>query len=148
MPPLCRPGPGRTLVPMKVLILGFEVWEAGRLGYALVRLGHLPVYAVDAGKAIDWMERDSEIVAAIADGRVPNFEWRRFCEWNQARAARSRAYVILLESPREDSSHEDWAADCGVDDFLTRLDDPRELKRRLRLAGRAPNQAAPAGAGA
>ncbi|HEX3730967.1 MAG TPA: hypothetical protein VHV47_14240 [Opitutaceae bacterium] len=122
---------------MKVLLLGFEVWDAGRIGHTLARLGHEPVAAADADEAVEMIDTDSSIRVAIADGRVPNFEWHRFCSLLREDRVRSQVYTLLVEDPAEDASHEDWAAEMGVSDFIERLDDPRELKRRLRVAERS-----------
>ncbi len=119
------------------MLLGFGVWDAGRIGHTLARLGHEPVVATDADEAVEMIDTDSTIRVAIADGRVPNFEWHRFCGLLREDPVRSLTYTLLVEDPAEDPSHEDWAAEMGISDFIERLDDPRELKRRLRVAERS-----------
>jgi DNA-binding response OmpR family regulator len=121
---------------MKVLLLGFGVWDAGRLCRALGALGHEAILASNTEEAIAHLDEDGDIRFAIGDGCVPNFEWREFCDRVRSDPIRPYIYFLLRVDRREDVSHEDWAADCGVDDFLDDVDDLRDLKRRLRVAYR------------
>jgi DNA-binding response OmpR family regulator len=119
---------------MRILIFGIGSPGArAPLVRALTRLGHEVLAENDVDAALNCIG-EMEIRVVIADGRLPKFEWIDLCR--QLRVIQGRPYVhfILLEGPQADDSHETWAAEAGVDDFLDKLADETELRRRLRLA--------------
>jgi DNA-binding response OmpR family regulator len=120
---------------MKILVFGFDAREQPLIERALASLGHQAYMADEPGAAAAKVGEE-KIMAAIADGRVPKFEWLELCRRLRADPGQPFVYILLHSGPDSEESHEAWAAELGVDDFLTELADERELWRKLRVAGR------------
>jgi DNA-binding response OmpR family regulator len=100
---------------------------------ALRRLGHEVSTEEDSALAMAHIEAD-DVRVVIGDGRLPKFGWMDLCLRLRENPAKPYVYFILLESRHVDESHEEWAGSAGVDDFIDRPADERELRRRLRRA--------------
>jgi two-component system phosphate regulon response regulator PhoB len=119
---------------MRVLIFGVGSPGARKpLERVLTRLGHEAWAENDVEAALNLIG-EMEIRVVIGDGRLPKFEWIELCRRLRAGGARPYVYFLLIEDPHADDSHEIWAAEAGIDDFLDELANEREVRRRLRLA--------------
>ena len=119
---------------MRILIFGIGSPGArAPLVRALNRLGH-EVFAENGVEAALNILGEMEIRVVIADGRLPKFEWIDLCRQLRSDPAEPPVHFILLEGSQADDSHEAWAVEAGVDDFLDKLADEVELRRRLRIA--------------
>jgi DNA-binding response OmpR family regulator len=128
---------------MRILAFGFGSPGACRpLERALIRLGHEVFIENDCAIAVNCIG-EMEIRVAIADGRLPKFDWIELCRRLRSDSGRPYVHIILLEGPAADDSHEIWAVEAGVDDFLDKLADETELRRRLRLAASRVSDAGP-----
>ncbi len=117
---------------VKILIFGHGSARSRQpLELALAKLGHETFAEEDCASAAACIEHH-DLRVVIADGRLPKFGWVELCR--QLRSDRSKPYVHVILLEDADSTHEDWAIDAGVDDFLERPADERELRRRLRPA--------------
>ncbi len=117
------------------MVFGFGPDEQPLWERTLGRLGHRAFGEASVEAACARVER-SDVKVVIADGRVPKFEWLELCRQLRSDPARPYVYILLAGGPDSDESHEAWAAESGVDDFLVGEADERELWRRLRLAAR------------
>ena len=128
---------------MRILLFGIGATGARRpLVGALTRLGHEVFAENDCEAALNRIG-ELEIPVVIADGRLPKFDWIALCRELRSSPAKPYVYFILLEGPQADDSHEIWAVEAGVDDFLDKLADETELRRRLRLAATRISTAEP-----
>jgi len=128
--------------PMKILLFGLGSPGSRRpLERALARLGHETVAENDVDVAFVRLEA-GELRVVIADGRLPKFDWIDLCRHLRENPPTAGVHFILVESPNEDSSHEAWATEAGVDGFLYRPGDERELRGLLLLASRRLGAAA------
>jgi sigma-B regulation protein RsbU (phosphoserine phosphatase) len=117
---------------VKILIFGHGSARSRQpLELALAKLGHETFAEEDCVSAAACIEL-YDLRVVIADGRLPKFGWVELCRQLRSNPAKPYVHVILLEDA--DSTHEDWAIDAGVDDFLERPADEKELRRRLRPA--------------
>jgi DNA-binding response OmpR family regulator len=131
---------------MRILIFGLGSPGSRKpLERTLQRLGH-EVFSENDGDAAISRIGEMEIPVVIADGRLPKFDWIELCRRLRANPPASYVHFILL-SPQADDSHEIWALDAGVDDFIDKLNDETELRRRLRpVVARQPSRLREAGA--
>jgi len=119
---------------MKILLFGIGASRGKQaLERELGRLGHETFVENSCDAALARIE-EAEIRVVIADGRLPKFDWIDLCRRLRENRAMPYVYVILIESGDADQSHEEWAIDAGVDDFLCDPADGLELRRRLRPA--------------
>lgn len=121
------------LAGMNLLAYGFADKDRKALERSAAALGHRLLAESDLAAAVA-RAADSDVAVVVADGRLPRFEWLDLCRQLRSNPGLGGIYVLLLSSPEADESHEAWAVESGVDDFLFRLDDARELARRLRPA--------------
>jgi CheY-like chemotaxis protein len=129
---------------MRILLFGLGHVGVRPLGRVLARLGHETVAEDDGAAAFARLEA-GEMRVVIADGRLPKFAWIDLCRKLRENPPTAGVHYILLESTSADASHEEWAAEAGVDDFLYRPSDERELRRLLLLASRRLSAAATRG---
>ncbi len=120
---------------MRILVFGFDAKERLPIERALTRLGHL-AFAADEPEAAAARVEEDRIEVTIADGRVPKFEWLELCQRLRDESGRPFVYILLHLGPKSEESHEAWAAELGVEDFITEPADERELWRKLRIAAR------------
>ncbi len=120
---------------MKVLLFDFSAKDRDALRGSLLNLGHEVCAETSLAAALAQVH-DAEIQVVIGDGRLPKFGWRDLIGRLRGDPSQPYVYFILRSDPKVDGSHEDWAVEAGVDDFLTGVDNERELRRRLRVAGR------------
>ncbi len=118
---------------MRILLFGLGRVGVRPLERALARLGHETLAEEDGGAAFARLEA-AELRVVIADGRLPKFDWMDLCRRLRENPPTAGIHFILVESPTVDGTHEAWAAEAGVDDFMYRPGDERELRRLLRVA--------------
>ncbi len=132
---------------MKILVFGVESTRARQpLERVLARLGHETFATSDCDAAVTCIGHEG-IPVIIADGRLPKFGWIDLCRRLRAGGSKTRVHFILIEDATADESHEEWAIEAGVDDFLGQVADESELRRRLRLAAGRTGSAKIAGIG-
>jgi CheY-like chemotaxis protein len=120
---------------MRILLFGLGRVGVRPLERALARLGHETFAEDDGGAAFARLEA-AELRVVIADGRLPKFDWMDLCRRLRENPPTAAIHFILVESPTVDGTHEAWAAEAGIDDFLYRPGDERELRRLLLAASR------------
>ncbi len=120
---------------MRILLFGLGRVGVLPLERALARLGHETFAENDSGAAFARLEA-AELRVVIADGRLPKFDWMDLSRRLRDNPPTAGIHIILIESPTVDGTHEAWAAEAGVDDFLYRPGDERELRRLLLVASR------------
>ena len=109
--------------------------DRDEVGNSLLDLGHEVFVESDLAAATARIE-EADIKVVIGDGRLPKFGWRDLVHRIRSDPNHPYVYFLLVADPKADDSHEEWAAEAGVDDFIARLGDERELRRRLRVAAR------------
>lgn len=120
---------------MKILFFDFEPDDREKFHGRLLDLGHEGFFEENAEDALARIgEQGIRIV--VAEGRLPRFAWSELVRRLREDPRKPYVYVILREDGETDDSHEEWAAEAGVDDFISGPEDGRELRRRLRVAGR------------
>lgn len=119
---------------MKVLIAEDDLVSQRVLQLALEKMGHKVILANDGAEAWEIFDHDP-IRIVVSDWMMPNVDGLELCKRIRARAATDYAYLILLTARAgKENYHE--AMEQGVDDFLTKPLDQRELLIRLRVAER------------
>lgn len=118
----------------KVLIVEDEPVARLYTQTALKALGLQPVIATDGEEALALLESES-IRLVVSDWMMPKMDGLEFCRRLRSRAG-EYVYFILLTQMSASPEHEDAAIEAGVDDFLVKPVNPRELKVRLHVARR------------
>lgn len=120
---------------MKVLAVEDDPSALAILSRALVRLGHEVLTACDGEAALQILAVDP-VRVVVSDWLMPGLDGLDFCRRVRARTGSEYVYFILLtaQSPSEENQQE--AIDAGVDDFLQKPLQPREIGMRLRVAER------------
>jgi phosphoserine phosphatase RsbU/P len=106
---------------------------------ALKSLGHTVTLVADGESA--WEElrvRPARVV--VSDWRMPRVDGLELCRRVRAQAG-DYVYFILLTNLSATEENQEAALQAGVDDFLTKPVDVRELKTRLYVAARILNYA-------
>lgn len=119
---------------MKVLIVEDEPVARLYTQTALKNLGLQPVIATDGEEALALLENEP-IRLVVSDWVMPKIDGLEFCRRLRAREG-DYIYFILLTQMSASPEHEDEAIEAGVDDFLVKPVNPRELKVRLHVARR------------
>lgn len=106
---------------------------------ALKSLGHTVTLMGDGESA--WQElrvRPARVV--VSDWRMPRLDGLELCKRVRAHAG-DYVYFILLTNLSATEENQEAAIQAGVDDFLTKPVDVRELQMRLHVAERILNYA-------
>ncbi|PTY08486.1 response regulator [Opitutaceae bacterium EW11] len=119
---------------MKVLIVEDEPVARLYTQTALKNLGLQPIIATDGEEALALLENEP-IRLVVSDWVMPKIDGLEFCRRLRAREG-DYIYFILLTQMSASPEHEDEAIEAGVDDFLVKPVNPRELKVRLHVARR------------
>lgn len=122
---------------MKILAVDDDAVARHVLESALSSLGHDVVVAED-GEAGWTALQDTSIRVVVCDWRLPKLDGLDLCR--RIRSNREDYVCFLLITQRE-ATHEntDAALSAGVDEFLTKPIDLRELRFRLHVAERILN---------
>ena len=119
----------------KVLIAEDDLVSAKVLSTLLQRLGYHVAVARDGDEA--WKLFQAEPVRLIvSDWMMPGTDGLALCDKVRAHPAIPYTYFILLTANRTTAENYKFAADAGVDDFLTKPIDREALQMRLHVAAR------------
>ncbi|PAW65019.1 MAG: response regulator [Opitutia bacterium Tous-C1TDCM] len=101
---------------------------------ALKSLGHEVLLAVDGGKAWELLA-DRSIRAVVSDWRLPELDGLDLCRLIRGRGGDYVSFILLTQLSASEVNI-DAAIAAGVDDFLTKPVNIRDLKLRLHAAER------------
>ena len=119
---------------MKILAVEDDAVSQLLLRRALERLGHQVVLANDGESA--WAAlADPELRVVVSDWRLPRLNGLELCQRIRARRSDYVCFLLLTQNEASDANLEAAIA-AGVDEFLTKPVEPRELKLRLHVAQR------------
>lgn len=119
---------------MKILIAEDDLVASRVLEAALRKLGHEPVLAKDGEHA--WQVLQVEPVrVVVSDWQMPRIDGLELCRRVRQREG-DYVYFILLTQMAASEDNLDAATEAGVDDFLNKPIDIRQLWMRLRVAER------------
>jgi diguanylate cyclase (GGDEF)-like protein len=121
---------------MNVLVVEDDPVSALVLTRALATLGHGVVGASNGARAIEYLaENESDTAIVISDWMMPVIDGLELCR--KIRATRTDYYTyFILMSSKDSKEDRVEALAAGVDDFLVKSLDPRELFARLNVAQR------------
>jgi len=119
---------------MKILIAEDDRVASCVLQAALLKLGHEPLLANDGESA--WQILQSEAVrVVVSDWQMPRLDGLELSRRVRQREGDYVYFILLTQMvASEDNLHE--ATEAGVDDFLSKPIDVRQLWMRLRVAER------------
>lgn len=101
---------------------------------ALKSLGHEVLLAVDGGQAWELLA-DRSIRAVVSDWRLPELDGLDLCRLIRGRGGDYVSFILLTQLSASEVNI-DAAIAAGVDDFLTKPVNIRDLKLRLHAAER------------
>ena len=101
---------------------------------ALKSLGHEVLLAVDGGQAWELLA-DRSIRAVVSDWRLPELDGLDLCRLIRGRSGDYVSFILLTQLSASEVNI-DAAIAAGVDDFLTKPVNIRDLKLRLHAAER------------
>lgn len=120
---------------MKILAIDDDPVAQLVLEAALKSFGHEVVLAVDGAEAWAKLQATS-VPVVVSDWQLPRLDGLELCRRIRARGGRDYVYFILLTQHSATDENQQSALEAGVDDFLTKPIDLRDLRMRLRVAGR------------
>ncbi|HKB89072.1 MAG TPA: response regulator, partial [Opitutaceae bacterium] len=120
---------------MKVLAVEDDPVVGMALESALRSLDHEAVIAPDGVSAWETLRRDS-IRMVVSDWKMPRMNGLELCRLIRELQDQDYIYFILLTQQNNSAENEDLALEAGIDDFLQKPVDLRELKMRLHVAER------------
>jgi phosphoserine phosphatase RsbU/P len=124
---------------MKILAVEDDPVAQLVLEAALKSLGHTVTLVADGESA--WEELQVRPVrVVVSDWRMPRVDGLELCRRVRAQAG-DYVYFILLTNLSATEENQEAALQAGVDDFLMKPVDVRELKTRLHVAARILNYA-------
>lgn len=119
---------------MKVLIVEDDPVARLYIEAALAALELDTVVAGDGEEALSLIEAQP-IRLVVSDWMMPKMDGLELCRRVRSRSG-EYVYFILLTQMSASPENEDAAIEAGVDDFLSKPVNPRELKIRLHVARR------------
>lgn len=119
---------------MKVLIVEDDPIARLYIEAALAVLELETVVAADGEEALSLLDAEP-IRLVVSDWMMPKIDGLELCRRIRARGG-EYVYFILLTQMSASPENEDTAIEAGVDDFLSKPVNPRELKIRLHVARR------------
>ncbi|MGH7996480.1 MAG: response regulator [Opitutaceae bacterium] len=119
---------------MKVLTVEDDAVSHLVLEAALRALGHEIVAASDGAEA--WrLLAGSPIPLVVSDWRMPGVDGLELCRRIRMRRGDYVYFILLTQQSATDENHQ-AALEAGVDDFLSKPFNVRDLKMRLHVADR------------
>jgi sigma-B regulation protein RsbU (phosphoserine phosphatase) len=119
---------------MKVLIVEDDPVAQLVLEAAIISLGHDVVLAGDGEAA--WAECQREPAqAVVCDWQMPRLGGLELCRRIRGSPGDYVYFILLTQRAASEENHQ-AALEAGVDDFLTKPADIRELRMRLHVAAR------------
>ena len=119
---------------MKILAVEDDPVAQMLLESALKFLGHEPILVSD-GEAAWNVLREGGVRAVVSDWLMPGINGLELCRRVRSRTG-DYVYFILLTQQSATDANQNEAVEAGVDDFLSKPVNPRELWMRLRVAER------------
>ncbi len=119
---------------MKILIVEDTASDRMLMEIALTGLGHSFVSTASAEEALRILETEP-IRVVVSDWNLPGIDGMTLCQRIRS-AAKEYTYFILFTSEDNSEENHERALKSGVDDFLIKSADPRELRMRLHVAER------------
>lgn len=120
---------------MKILAVEDDPVAQLVLEASLRQLGHNVVLASDGADAWARLQADAEVRAVVSDWLMPGLSGLELCARIRAREQDYVYFILLTQQSATDANHEE-ALTAGVDDFLVKPINQRELRMRLRVAER------------
>jgi len=120
---------------MKILAVEDDPIAQLVLEAALTSLGHEVVLAVDGEEALVRMKTDP-VRVIVSDWRMPRIDGLELCRLVRARASGGYLYFIMLTQLSMNDENHQAALEAGVDDFLAKPVNVRDLRLRLHVAER------------
>jgi DNA-binding response OmpR family regulator len=120
---------------MKVLAVEDDPVALAVLARTLQKLGHEVITACDGEAALAVLGRDP-VRVMVSDWLMPGVDGLELCRRVRARTDCDYVYFILLTSQTATEQNEHEAIEAGVDDFLQKPLEIREMWMRLRVAER------------
>lgn len=122
---------------MKVLTVEDDAISHLVLEAALRSLGHEPVVAADGADA--WrLIGSAPISLVVSDWRMPGVDGLELCRRIRMRRGDYVYFILLTQQSASDENHQ-AALEAGVDDFLSKPVNVRDLRMRLHVAERILN---------
>lgn len=120
---------------MRILAIDDDPVAQLLLEAALKSLGH--EVSISSGGVDAWERVESKPVRlVVSDWQMPTVDGLELCRRIRARSDREYVYFILLTQHSATDENYQAALEAGVDDFLTKPINLRELKLRLHVAER------------
>lgn len=120
---------------MKILAIDDDPVAQLVLEAALKSFGHEVTLAADGVEA--WaLLQGQPFRAVVSDWRMPQLDGLELCRRVRLKVGRDYVYFILLTQHSASDENHQAALEAGVDDFLTKPIDLRELRLRLHVAER------------
>ncbi len=126
---------------MKVLLLESDPISRLYMEASLATLGLVSEIAESADDARSIIASSPEIRLIVCDLSIPGSSGLELCRWVRARKV-EYVYFILYLPADASKENEDAAIEAGVDDFLQKPVNLRELRIRLHVASRILDSAA------
>lgn len=120
---------------MKILAVEDDPVAQLVLEASLRQLGHSVVLAADGDAAWASWRADPDVRVIVSDWLMPGLSGLELCQAIRARSHDYVYFILLTQQSATDANHEE-ALKAGVDDFLVKPVNLRELRMRLRVAER------------
>jgi CheY-like chemotaxis protein len=120
---------------MKILAVEDDPLALMVLEASLRQLGHEVTLAADGAEAWERWRRGGGERVVVSDWLMPGLTGLELCGRLRA-AGPDYTYFILLTQQSATDENQEVALAAGVDDFLSKPVNPRELRQRLRVAER------------
>ncbi|MSU51309.1 MAG: response regulator [Opitutus sp.] len=120
---------------MKILAIDDDPVAQRVLEAALKLLGHEVSLGGDGAESWDWLQTNP-VRVVVSDWQMPQMDGLELCRRIRAQRDRNYVYFILLTHHSATDENHQAALEAGVDDFLTKPINLRELHMRLHVAER------------
>lgn len=120
---------------MKILVAEDDKINQAVIRHSLISMGHEVIAAGDGATA--WaLLQEQPVRLIVSDWDMPNGDGLDFCRRVRERKDGDYVYFILLTAKDANDANRQVAMDAGVDDFLSKPLDQRDLRSRLHVAKR------------